>query len=151
MIGFDKRYTHVNETAGALSIRVHSKTKSESEHLIQFDLLETVSNATVNAEGSVPSDMTDAMFGRLLDGSITLNASLLKGTTELNITTSIVPDTRLEGVECYTLRLSAPDVDGQRDVFKCNKDKDDRADDFFCSHTVCIKDAVDPIGRLNPL
>ena len=150
MIGFEERTTIIRENDTDVDILVHSTTESESNHLIQFDLLKTISNATVEqAGGSESSDMTDAIFGRLDDGSITFDAILLNETTELTITTSIVADTRLEGTECFTLRLSAPDAAGQRDVFKCNKDDND--DGYYCSHTLCIKDAVDPIGRLNLL
>ena len=153
IIGFANRTTVIQENDTTLNIRVNSMIKSEREHLIQFDLLETISNATVEGteimEGSGQSDMVDARLPEIeINGSITFNDFLLNGSTWFHITTSIVADTRLEGLECYTLRLSAPDVEGERDVFSCNKDED-MADGYYCNHTVCIEDTTDPPGRLN--
>ena len=151
-IGFAKRTTVIQENDTTLNIRVNSTIKSEREHLIQFDLLETRSTATVEGtmdeilEGSRQSDMVDARLpGIKINGSITFDDILLIGSTGFNFTTSIVADTRLEGLECYTLRLSAPDAEGERDVFSCNKDKDG-ASNYFCHHTICIEDTTDPPG-----
>ena len=152
VIGFTTRESSTDENDPIHTIHVHS-TKSEREHLIQFDLLETNSTATVEGteimEGSGQSDMVDARLpGIEIDGSITFNDILLIGSTGFNFTTSIVADTRLEGLECYTLRLSAPDAEGERDVFSCNKDEDG-ASNYSCYHTICIEDTTDPPGRLN--
>ena len=154
IIGFANRTTVVQENDTTLNIRVNSMIKSEREHLIQFDLLETISTATVEGtldemmEGSGQSDMVNVRLpGIEINGSITFEDILLIGSTGFNFTTSIVADTRLEGLECYTLRLSAPDAKGERDVFRCNKDED-MANGYFCYHTICIEDTTDPPGRL---
>ena len=134
VIGFAERETNVYEDGEIHNILVHSDRTSERNHEVRFYLLKASSNATLVSDNET---LIDAVFGvKNGDGSVMATKVLTNGTDMFNISTEIIKDTRSEGVECFTLRISTRDTE-RRSVFRCNKDV---TEGYFCYHNVCISD-----------
>ena len=148
IIGFTERIRTVSEGQyGAvelfpLQIIVSSLRTSEREHRMDFHLLESSTNATVETYISA-SNMFDATFGQRgnLDDPITQSRDLFPGerTISFRLLTYIRNDFVPEEIECYTIRIFPVDDPGRRELFTCNEDNAG-ADSYFCEHTICIED-----------
>ena len=150
IIGFRTDITTTNETLGTFSIDVHSRIKSEVEYAIGFRHIRQGAVATVETDilDTIFDTDFDARFGyRLnpnnqydpLETTRILQVGLLEPIRPL--VTTIFPDVRPEGDECYTINIFIIDTvtSGGRVNYECN-DNEDNPDDFFCDHTVCILD-----------
>ena len=134
VIGFADRETNVYEDGEIHNILVQSDKTSERNHEVRFYLLKASSTATLVSDNET---LIDAVFGvKKEDGSVMATKVLTNGTDMFNISTEIIKDTRSEGVECFTLRISTRDTE-RRSVFRCNKDV---TKGYFCYHNVCISD-----------
>ena len=146
IIGFTERIRYVSEgQKGAvdlfqLQINVESFRTAERGHPMEFRLLEGSTNATV--ETLTPSsEIYDATFGRRgsLNDPIEEDIDLLPGQRSAVLRTVIRNDFMSEDLECYTIRIFPVDVPGRRELFTCYEDSA-MADNYFCEHTICIKD-----------
>ena len=143
--------TRTVEAFGTFNIDVHSKITSEVVYTIGFRHIRQGAVATVETSDSIDPIFDtdfDARFGDRLNPSnpedpLETTRLLQVGRLEplRPLTTTIFPDFRLEGDECYTINIFIIDTetgDG-RFNYECNAN-DNNPDDFFCDHTVCILD-----------
>lgn len=137
VIGFNERGNIVAEPGQntIFKISINSTILSERDHLVQVDVVKPKSSATVDVKDD---STTDALFGSIQeDGSIGENFTLLKGEESYILETTVLSDTRGEMLECFILRISAPDSVKHRDVFSCNKDE---GNSHFCYFEFCIEE-----------
>ncbi|CAI8036861.1 hypothetical protein GBAR_LOCUS20652, partial [Geodia barretti] len=149
IIGFTQRIRTVSEgevpgeELFQLEIDVESVRTAEREHPMVFRLQEA--NAIVETLTAV-SSIFDATFGQREnpDGPIEEARDLDQGTRRIvPLLTTIRNDLIPENKECYTIRIFPVNVPGRREQhFGCNHDAD-RADNYFCEHTICIQDDND--------
>ena len=147
IIGFTERIQIVAEDgvpgvdSFPLQINVASARTAEREHPMEFRLLESSTNATI--ETLIASSFVfDATFGLRAnpDDPIKEARDLDPGSRTVQpLITAIVNDLIPEDTECYTIRIFAVDVPGRRELFTCNEDGAG-ADNYFCEHTICIED-----------
>ena len=148
IIGFTQRRQTVSESDAApgvdtlfLFLGVNSSRISELDYVVQFHVLET-GNATVEAFNVQFQPRFDALFGttEAANNPIEDSRVLWAGTQELSeIVTIIVNDFAPEDpIECYEIRIFSLDI-MTHILFTCNEDEADPVD-FFCIHTICIKD-----------
>ena len=151
VIGFSKRYTFVNEgdvLPGSedfpVDLIVHSLISSERLTRVLFRLQLGSSNATVDT--MVTSLDIDATFGARQnqnnpDSPIGHETFIDPGNLVVRdvVSVRVVNDFHAEPLECLTIRILSPDIDGERDIFDCYEDGENSID-FFCLHTICIKD-----------
>ena len=140
IIGFTQRGQTVSEshTPPEISLGVNSSRISELDYEVLFRVLET-GTATVEAFNMQFQTRFDAVFGTTFDeqSPITDQRVLMAGSLELSrIETRIVNDFIPEDpIECFEIRILSLDI-MTRILFTCNEDEAD----FFCIHTICIKD-----------
>ena len=148
LIGFTERIRTVSEGQEgsvdyfALLFTVSSLRSAEREHPMDFRLLESSTNATV--ETFTPASIIyDATFGQRgnLNDPIRESRDLLPGERTISppLQTDIRNDLIPEEIECYTIRIVPVDVPGRHELFTCYEDNAG-ADSYFCEHTICIKD-----------
>ena len=153
IIGFRTDITTTNETFGTFSIDVHSMIISEVEYEIGFrhirrEGINIVTVETDNLFDPIFDSDFDATFGYRpnpnnpydpLETTRTLQVGRLEPLRPLR--TTIFPDVRPEGDECYTINIFLVDTvtGGGRVTYECNENGYN-PDDFFCDHTVCILD-----------
>ena len=153
IVGFTKRQRTVSEgivpegdDEFRLTYDVAALRTSERDHLMTFRVLEGSSTATVNTRQELQDPdvlrNNDAVFGEEKEENdpIEVSRSLPLGSTTLlqDLPTFIRADFDVEDDECYTLRISAVDVPGVRQLFTCNSVAD--ATNYFCEHEICIID-----------
>ena len=145
VIGFTERRT-VSECAGVdlflLKINVSSLRPSERQYHMEFHIVESRTNATV--ETLVPtSNIYDATFGfrANLDDPIEVTRDLPLGERTISplLQTAIRNDIIPEETECFTIRIWPVDLSGRHVLFDCNYGYLD-VDSYFCEHTICIED-----------
>ena len=147
IIGFTQRRQTVSESDAppgfnmSLFLGVNSSRISELTYEVMFRVLET-GNATVEAFNLQFQPRFDALFGttEAANNPIEDSRVLRAGTQELSvIETLIVNDfTPEDPIKCYEIRILSLDII-TRILFTCNEDDADPVD-FFCIHTICIKD-----------
>ena len=142
VIGFEIRNQRVSESqapAGMdrfpLIINIMSEKTSEIDYEVPLRHVDHVGEATLEGLQQITLGF-DALFGA---GDPLEEAQILfPGNQQLQITTFIINDFRIEDQECFSLRVVVPDVGRGRMSFRCNEDG--AGDDFFCLHTICIID-----------
>ena len=143
VIGFSERQNSADEPPmdSIFNIEIVSNIESEINHIVQIDLVKPKSNATVTV---VNDPDTDVLFGDYSDAYAIGTHVEMSNQLSVSISVDVLADSRGEGVECFTLRISAPDSEKRRDIFSCNKGEN--ANDHFCYFTLCIDDMA--AGRL---
>ena len=150
IIGFTERIRTVSEgpvpemDLFQLEINLASARTAEREHPMIFRLQEPSTNATIEPlTASSPVFSVDAVFGlrENPDDPIeeTRNLKPRSRTVQPPLLTAVRNDLIPGETECFTIRVLPVDVPGRRDLFTCNEDGVG-ADNYFCEHTICIKD-----------
>ena len=145
VIGFTERIRTVSECAGVdlflLEINVSSLRPSEMQYHMEFHIVESRTNATV--ETLVPtSNVFDATFGFRENPYYimeTRDLPLGERTISPLLQTAIRNDIIPEETECFTIRIWPVDLSGGHVFFDCNYGYLD-VDSYFCEHTICIED-----------
>ena len=147
IIGFTSRSQTVSEGDAPpgsefnhLRINVATERTSERIHTIVFRHLERASTAIVQSNVIQRDPLFDALFGQEDNDPLEERFPLLPGESEIpSLVTSVRNDFRPEDDECYTIGIIlTTEIMGAREFsFFCNDDED-RADNFFCLHTICI-------------
>ena len=137
-----------SETSSTFHIDIHSMIVSEVEYAIGFRHIRD-DNATVETNDNLDPIFDvdfDAKFGDRpnpynrddpLEGTNILQKGRLEPVRPL--VTTVFPDLRPEGNECYTISIFIIDTVTGGGRYYCNENADN-PDDFFCDHTVCILD-----------
>ena len=155
IIGFSQRRQTVSEAGSPQSgdlfpiiIPVNAVRPAEMDTDLLFRVVDTLSNATVDAVDNQVDFLFDALFGvRFEDEFLEEQRALLIGTSELSppLTAFIRKDFRLEEQECFTIEILPLEVtfgsgeNGEFQTFSCNEDGVNAVDNF-CFHTICIED-----------
>ena len=145
IIGFTTRSQTVSdgeappESFNRLTIDVATERTSERVHSIVFRFLESASTAIVQSNVIQRDPLFDAIFGNEDNDPLEERFALQPGSDVIpSLVTSVRNDFRQEDDECYTIGISTTEIMGAREFsFFCNNDED-RADNFFCLHTICI-------------
>ena len=151
VIGFSERRQTVSESDAPpntesfdLNIDIHSMRMSEIHYIVNLRALET-GTALVEPIKFIDITAVDALFGTRMNESdtespIVASHNLTAGSISFRITTIIIQDfSPEEPLKCYTIRILSPDVMGDRNIFTCFQDEDNKTD-FYCLHTICIED-----------
>ena len=147
IIGFTQRRQTVSESVAPpgfntfLFLGVNSSRISELDYEVQFRVLET-GNATVEAVNLQFQPRFDALFGAIETANSPIEDSrlLFAGIQELSVIGTFIENDFApeDPIECYEIRILSLDI-MTRILFTCNEDEADPVD-FFCIHTICIKD-----------
>ena len=148
MIGFSQRMQTVSEGMALpgdefFRAMINVQTSTTSERLIRMTFIyqESTSTAIVEPLTALTNLHFDAIFGSIdqFNGPIKLSFDLLAGMNSIPpLVTFIRNDFTPEDEECFTIRISANEVDGHRDTFTCNEDIGTNG--YFCEHTICRAD-----------
>ena len=153
IIGFTQRRQTVSEAdklfihdpSFEITIDVRSKLVSEINYNVSFEAPASNIGRTANVGSNQTFNILghDALFGTLNEITDDLEAMhlLINGSKILqtSLTVTIVDDFNPEPLECFTIDIASPDVAGDRDIYECFDD-DDNKDSFFCLHEICIED-----------
>ena len=101
--------------------------------------MESQSTAIVQSNVIQHDPFFDALFGNEDNDPLEDRFPLQPGSDVIpSLGTSVRNDFRPEDEECYTIGILTTEITGAREFsFSCNND-DDRADNFFCLHAICI-------------
>ena len=145
-IGFNQRRQTVSESnedlesdGYYLTLLIHSIGSERRDFPVLVRVI--TSNSTVEATNIQFDTSYDALFGSRTNTDDPIEEIIIieAGVTEYELTTYIRSDFLPEDLECYTLLLSGIDTLGYRDISVCNQDYTNSTD-YFCQHTICIKD-----------
>ena len=144
IIGFTSRSRTVSEgdappgsEFNRLMIDVATERISERVYTIRVRHLESASTAIVQSNVIQRDPLFDVLFGNEDNDPLEERLILQPGLDVIPLVTFIRNDFRVENDECYTIGILATDIPGARDLLSCNDDED-RTDNFFCLHTICI-------------
>ena len=146
-IGFTQRIRTVSKGAVPgvdffqLQINVSSLRPAETRHPMEFHIMESRTNATVETL-TAASNVFDAAFGHRDKPNDHLHEHRdlpLGERTVSPLQIAIRNDLISEETECFTIGIFPVDVPGRKELFTCYEDSAG-ADSYFCDHTICIED-----------
>ena len=146
-IGFAERCQTVSESEAPsgddgyyITARINSAGSERRDYPVRIRVTSPI-NTTVEGINIQFDPLFDVLFGSRLniDYPITYDLDVPRDVYSTSVSAFIRQDFTPEGLECFTLRISAPDAPGFRDISSCNEDSTNPAD-YFCQHTICIQD-----------
>ena len=146
-IGFAERSQTVSESEAPsgddgyyITVRINSAGSERRDYPVRIRVTSPI-NTTVEGINIQLDPLFDVLFGSRLniDDPITYDLNVPTDVYSTSVSAFIRQDFTPEGLECFTLRISAPDAPGFRDISSCNEDST-HPTDYFCQHTVCIQD-----------
>ena len=131
-----------NVTEFQITVNVMSMIVSEMNYNVIFETPNR-SGIGVPDVGGLKSSISghDVLFGTFNENVDDFQEIhiLSSGSLSAVFIVKIANDLLPEPVECFTISIVSPDVAGDRDIYECYDDDDNR-NMFFCLHDICIED-----------